>query len=150
VRTIERKESQMPCVVCAVDESGSEEAVRAAIDFCLEHAADLRLVGIVEDKFTDSTRATGGERVRRNKWVNLGLHRATEAARRAGVRATTTIRAGNMMKELLAEADAVGSRELFFARTRGRIRAALTGKPRRETAHVSLGASAGRERAKAA
>jgi hypothetical protein len=150
VRTIERKESQMPCVVCAVDESGSEEAVRAAIDFCLEHAADLRLVGIVEDKFTDSTRATGGERVRRNKWVNLGLHRATEAAHRADVFATTTIRAGNPTEELLREAEAVGSGELFFVRTRRRLGAALARKPRRELAHVSLGASTVAELAKAA
>ncbi|MDQ3867619.1 MAG: hypothetical protein M3304_12470, partial [Actinomycetota bacterium] len=36
----------MPSVVCAVDEAGSEEAVRAAIDFCVEHGADLRLVGL--------------------------------------------------------------------------------------------------------
>jgi hypothetical protein len=140
----------MPSVVCAIDESGSEEAVRAAIDFCLEHAADLRLVGLVEDKLTDSTRATGGERVRRNKTVKLRLHGAAEAARRAGVLATTTIRAGNVMKELLAEADAVGSGEILFVRTRGRIRATLAGKPWREAAHVSLGASTVGELAKAA
>ncbi len=140
----------MPCVVCAVDESGSEEAVRAAIDFCLEHAADQRLVGIVEDKLTDSTRATGGERVRRNKMVKLGLQRAAEAARTAGVLATTTIRAGNVMKELLAEADAVRSGDLFFVRTRGRLGAALARKPRRNVAHRSLGASTVAELAKAA
>ena len=139
----------MPCVVCVVDESGTEEAVRAAIDFCLEHVADLRLVGIVEDKLTDSNRA-GGERVRRNKTVKLRLHRAVEAARSANVPATTTIRAGNVMKELLTEADAVGSGELFFVRTRGRIQAALTSKPRSEAAHVSLGASNVRELARAA
>jgi hypothetical protein len=131
----------MSSILCAVDESGSEEAVRAAIDVCLEHDADLRLVGVVEDKFTDSTRATSGERVRRNKTVKLGLQRAVEAAREAGVRATTTIRAGAVLNELLAEADAVGSGELLFVRTRGRIGAALARKPRRELAHVSLGAS---------
>ena len=140
----------MSNVVCAVDESGSEEAVSAAIDVCLEHDADLRLVGVVEDKFTDSTRATSGERVRRNKTVKLGLRRAAEAARQAGVFATTTIRAGNPMKELLAEADAVGSGELFFVRTRGRIGAALARKPQRELAHVSLGTSTVAELAKAA
>jgi hypothetical protein len=149
-RTVEWKETEMSCVVCAVDESGSEEAVRAAIDVCLDHAADLRLVGIVEDRLTDSTRATGGERVRRNKTVKLGLHRAAEAARNAGVLATTTIRAGDVTKELLAEADAVGSGELFFVRTRGRIGAALARKPRRELAHVSIGASTVAALAKAA
>ena len=131
----------MSSVLCAVDESGSEEALRGAIDVCLERNVDLRLVGVVEDKFTDSTRAASGERVRRNKTVKLGLQRAAEAARQAGVLATATIRAGNVMKELLAEADEVGSSELFFVRTRGRIRAAVAGKPRREAAHVSLGAS---------
>ena len=104
----------MPCVVCAVDESGSEEAVRAAIDFCFEHAADLRLVGIVADKLTDSTRGTGGERVRRNNMVKLGLDRAAEAACGPRYIATTTFRAGNPMGELLREAKAVGSRELFL------------------------------------
>ena len=140
----------MSSVVCAVDESGSDEAVRAAIDVCIEHEADLRVVGIIEDRLTDSTRATGGERVRRNKMVKLALHRAAEAARRAGVLATTTIRAGNATEEVLREAEAVGSSELFFVRTRGRVGAALTRKPRRELAHVSLGASTAAKLTKAA
>jgi hypothetical protein len=148
--TVEWKESQMSYVLCAVDESGSEEAVRAAIEFCLDGIADLKLVGIVEDKLTDSTRATAGERVRRYKMVSLGLDRAAEAARRAGVAATTTVRAGSAIEELAREADAVGSGELFFIRTRGRIGAALARKPRRELAHVSLGAATVAELAKAA
>jgi hypothetical protein len=148
--TVEWKESQMSYVLCAVDESGSEEAVRAAIDFCLDRIADLKLVGIVEDKLSDSTRAAAGERVRRYKSVSLGLDRAAEAARRAGVTATTTVRAGNAIDELVREADAVGSGELFFIRTRSRIGAALARKPRRELAHVSLGASTVAELAKAA
>jgi hypothetical protein len=147
--TVEWKESQMSYVLCAVDESGSEEAVRAAIDFCLDRIADLKLVGIVEDKLSDSTRAAAGERVRRYKSVSLGLDRAAEAARRAGVTATT-VRAGNAIDELVREADAVGSGELFFIRTRSRIGAALARKPRRELAHVSLGASTVAELAKAA
>ncbi len=140
----------MASVVCAVDEAGSAEAVRAAVDFCVEHAADLRLVGIVEDKLTDSTRATGGERVRRYTFVTHGLVRAIEAARAAGVSTTTTVRLGDVTEELLREAKAVGSGELFFVRTRGRIAAALTRKPRRELAHISLGASTVAELAKAA
>ncbi len=131
----------MPRVVCAVDESGSEEAVTAAIRFCLEHGADLRLVGVVEDKFTDSTLTTGGDRDRRTMMVTRRLHRAAEAARAAGVLATATVRAGNVMKEVLGEAHAVGSDELFFVRTRRWIGAALARKPRRELAHVSLGVS---------
>ncbi len=140
----------MASVVCAVDEAGSAEAVRAAVDFCLEHAADLRFVGIVEDKITDSTRATGGERVRRYKIVSLELDRAVEAAREAGVLATTTVRVGKPMEELLRQATAVGSGELFFVRRRGRIGAARARKPRRELAHVSLAASTAAELAKAA
>jgi hypothetical protein len=140
----------MAGVVCAVNEAGSAEAVRAAVDFCSEHDVDLRLVGIVEDRLTDSTRATGGERVRRYKLVSLGLDRAAEAAREAGVWATTTVRVGNPLDELVREAEAVGSGELFFVRTRGRIGAALARKPRRELAHVSVGASTVAELAKAA
>jgi hypothetical protein len=140
----------MPRVVCAVDESGSDEAVTAAIKFCLERGADLRLVGVVEDKFTDSTLTTGGDRDRRTMMVTRRLHRAVEAARAAGVLATTTVRAGSVMKEVLEEAHAVGSDELFFVRTRGRIGAAVARKPRRELAHVSIGASTVGELAKAA
>jgi hypothetical protein len=140
----------MPRVVCAVDESGSEEAVTAAIRFCLEHGADLRLVGVVEDKFTDSTLTTGGDRDRRTMMVTRRLHRAAEAARAAGVLATATVRAGNVTKEVLGEAHAVGSDELFFVRTRGWFGAALARRPRRELAHVSLGASRVGELAKAA
>jgi hypothetical protein len=140
----------MAGVVCAVDEAGSAEAVRAAVDFCSKQDVDLRLVGIVEDKLTDSTRATGGERVRRYKMVSLGLALAAAAARGAGVHATTTVRAGKPMEELLREAKAVGSGELFFVRRRGRIGAALARKPRRELAHVSLAASTVADLAKAA
>jgi hypothetical protein len=140
----------MAGVVCGVDEAGGAEAVRAAVDFCSEHDVDLRLVGIVEDKLTDSTRATGGERVRRYKMVSLGLARAAAAAREAGVVATTTVRAGKPMGELLREAKAVGSGELFFVRRRGRLRAALARKPRRELAHVSLAAPTVAELAQAA
>jgi hypothetical protein len=140
----------MAGVICGVDEAGGAEAVRAAVDFCSEHGVDLRLVGIVEDKLTDSTRATGGERVRRYKMVSLGLARAAAEARDAGVLATTTVRAGNPMEELLREAKAVGSGELFFVRTRGRLRAALGRKPRRELAHVPLAASTVAELARAA
>ncbi len=136
--------------ICAVDEAGSEEAVRAAIDFCVEHGGDLRLVGVVADKVTDSTRATGGERVRRYNTVRFGVERAADAARKKGVVATTVVRVGDVMEELLEEANKVGSGELFFVRTRGRIRAALTGQPRREPAHVSLDASNVRELARVA
>jgi len=140
----------MAGVVCAVDEAGGGEALRAAVDFCSEHDVDLRLVGIVEDKLTDSTRGTGGERVRRYKTVSLALARAAAAARAAGVPATTTVRGGNPVEELLKEAKAVGSGELFFVRRRGRIGAAMARKRRRELAHLSLSASTVAELAKAA
>jgi hypothetical protein len=140
----------MPYVVCAVDERDSEDAVRAAIEFCLEQEADLRLVGVVKDKLSDSTRATAGERIRRYNAVKLQLDSATNTARAAGVRATTTVRAGDLSKEVLAEAEAVGSGELFFVRTRGRIRAAISRKPRKETVHLSFDASTVAELARAA
>jgi Universal stress protein family len=140
----------MATVVCAVDDREGTEAVDAAVDFCLEHGTDLRLVGIVKNKFTDSSRGTAGERVRRRKAVTAALERATEVARAAGVPFTITVRVGRDDRELLAEAEAVGSGELFFVRTRSRIRVAITGAPRREPVHVSMGESIVRQLAAAA
>ena len=71
----QRKGSQMHSVVCGIDESGSHEAVIAAVNYCRENGASLRLVGIVKDRLGDSTRATAGERVRRSKAVSLELNR---------------------------------------------------------------------------
>jgi hypothetical protein len=129
----------MPTVLCAIDESGSPEAVRAAVDYCREHEADLRLVGVVQDKLGDSSRATAGERVRRSITVRLELERAAEAARAAGVSASTTFRAGNALREVLREVVAMGSAEVFYVRTRSAIRAALTRQPSREVVHRSVG-----------
>jgi hypothetical protein len=127
----------MRSVLCGIDESGSQEAVRAAVDYSRENRADLMLVGIVKDKLSDSTRGTAGERVRRSKTVRLELDRAAEAARAAGVTVSTILRAGNPVRELLREADATGSAEVFYVRSRGPIRAAFTHQPRREVVHIS-------------
>lgn len=141
----------MPTVVCAVDERDGEDAVEAAIDFCLDTGAELRFLGIVKDKFTDSTRGTGGERVRRRKAVAAALDRAGDAARAAGVPFTKTFRVGKSVEDLaLAEANDVGSGEIFFVRKRGGLRAALTRAPRREPAHISLDMSVVRKLAAAA
>jgi hypothetical protein len=134
-----KRRDQMLTVVCGIDESGSPEAVRGAVDYCREHHADLRLVGVVQDKLGDSTRGTAGERVRRSRTVRLELDRAAEAARSAGVTVSTTLRAGNTVHELLREVVAMGSAEVFYVRTRGAIRAALTRQPRREVVHSSVG-----------
>ena len=127
----------MHTVLCGIDELGSPEAVRAAVDCCREHQADLRLVGLVQEKLSDSTRGTAGERVRRSKTVSLELNRAAEAARAAGVPVSMILRAGNPVLELLREAAATGSREVFYVSSRGLIRAALTRRPRRELMHLS-------------
>jgi hypothetical protein len=134
------KESQMHSVLCGIDESGSHEAVGAAIDYCRENGAKLRLIGIVTDKFNDPTHGGAGERVRRYKTVKIELERAAAAARTAGVTVTTAVRAGDAVRELLREADATGSTELFYVRSRGPIRAAFTRQPRREVVvHVAAG-----------
>jgi hypothetical protein len=83
-------ETSMAPVVCAVRAPMSHGLVQSAVLFCLGRGADLRLVGIVEDKLSDSTRATGGERVRRYKHTRQELVRAVETARAAGVVATRT------------------------------------------------------------
>jgi len=140
----------MTRVLCAIDESGSPAAVRAAVDYCREHQAELRLIGVVSVKLSDSSRGTAGERVRRSMMVRLELDRAAKAARAAGVDTTTTLRAGSAVHELLRDVVAIGSAEVFYIRKRGAIRAALTGRPRQEVVHVSVGTSGNEQIAVAA
>ena len=140
----------MSPVVCAVRAPMSREVVQAAVLACLDRGADLRLVGVVEDKLGDSTRASGGERVRRYKHVRQELDQAAERAPAAGVVATTTMRAGDLAREALREAEAVDASDVFFARTRGRVRAALARKPRIEMERVTRIPSSGEELPKAA
>jgi nucleotide-binding universal stress UspA family protein len=131
------KGSQMRSVVCGIDESGSHEAVTAAVNHCRENRTSLRLVGIVRDKLSDTTTVIAGERIRRSKTVRLELNRAAEAARAAGVPVSMILRAGNPVPELIREAAATGSGEVFYVGSRGLIRAALTRQPRRELMHLS-------------
>jgi hypothetical protein len=128
----------MHSVLCGIDESGSHEAVRAAVNYCRENRADLRLIGFVKDKLSDTTTVIAGERIRRSKTVRLELDRAAEAARAAGVAVSTTLRAGNPVPGLLREAAATDSGEIFYVSSRGLIRAALTRQPRRELMHLSV------------
>jgi hypothetical protein len=128
----------MHSVLCGIDESGSHEAVRAAVNYCRENRADLRLIGFVKDKLSDTTTVIAGERIRRSKTVRLELDRAAEAARAAGVAVSTTLRAGNPVPGLLREAAVMGSGEIFYVSSRGLIRAALTRQPRRELMHLSV------------
>jgi hypothetical protein len=127
----------MRSVVCGIDESGSHEAVTAALKYCRENRTNLRLVGIVKDKLSDSTRGMAGERVRRSKTVSLELNRAAETARAAGVPVSMVLSAGNPLVEFLREAAATGSGEVFYVSSRGLIRAALTRNPRRVLTHLS-------------
>jgi nucleotide-binding universal stress UspA family protein len=137
-------------VICAVNGESSHAAVDAAVGFCREHGAELVFVGVVEDKLSDATRAGAGERVRRFQLLQLELVRALKRARSARVDATATVRAGDRMGELLSEANDVGASELFFARTRSGIRAALGREPRTVVVHKSLGVPAEEELANAA
>jgi nucleotide-binding universal stress UspA family protein len=127
----------MHSVLCGIDESGSHQAVRAAVNYCRETAADLRLIGFVKSKLSDTTTVAAGERVRRSQTVRLELDRAAAAARAAGLTVSTTLRAGNPVPELLREAAAAGSGDVFYVSSRGLIRAALTRQPRRELMHLS-------------
>jgi hypothetical protein len=129
----------MHSVLCGIDESGSHEAVRAAVNYCRENRADLRLIGLVKGKLSDTTTVLAGERIRRSKTVRLELDRAADAARAAGVTVSTTLRAGNPVPGLLREAAATGSGEIFYVSSRGLIRAALTRRPRREVVRTSVG-----------
>jgi Universal stress protein family len=134
----------MRSVLCGIDESGSREAVDAAVDYCLENGSNLRLVGVVEDKLTDSTRSTAGERTRRSKTVRLEVDGAVEVARAAGVTARTTLVAGNMVRELVREAAATGSTDVFYVRSRGPLRSTFTRKARTEVVHIPATASTSR------
>jgi len=140
----------MRTVLCGIDESGSHEAVIAAIDYCRENGTSLRLVGIVRDRLGDSTRGTAGERARRSKAVALELNRAAEAARAAGVPVSMILRADNPMLALLREAAETDSGDVFYVRSRGLIRAAVTRQPRRELMHLSSTTPATRQLAAAA
>jgi nucleotide-binding universal stress UspA family protein len=140
----------MHSVLCGIDESGSHQAVRAAVDYCRENRVGLRLIGFVTDRPGDTTTVLAGERVRRSKTVRLELDRAAEAARTAGVSVTTTLRAGSPEPELLREAAATGSGEIFYVSSRGLIRATLTRRPRRELMHLSAEAQTNTQLAAAA
>jgi len=129
----------MARVLCAVDGSHvGRQAVDAAVAFCREHNADLELVGVVKERLSDSTRATGGELVRRYNQVQFELARAAAIAREAGLTPEIALRSGNMVKELLREADATLAEEVFLARRHSRIWAALTGRPRETVTRVTL------------
>ena len=129
----------MTRVVCGVGESPvTLGAVPAAVAFCRESGADLEFVGVVRDVLTDTTRATGGNKVLRYNRVKFELDRAAEVARDAGLSPEIVVRAGDAPGELIREAEAAGADEVFYVHTRGRIRAALTGQPRAELTHVSL------------
>jgi hypothetical protein len=127
----------MALVVCGVRAPMSRELVQAAVLSCLDRGADLRLVGVVEDKLSDSTRGTSGERVRRYKHMKQELDQAAEIAQAAGVVATTMVRAGDAFEETLREAEAVDASDVFFERRRNRIWAGFTWRPAREINHVT-------------
>lgn len=133
----------MTRVICGVGESPETlEAVPAAVAFCRENRADLELVGTVKDTLSDATKSGAGNKIARYKQVKLELDRAAEVVREAGLSPEIVVRAGDAPRELIREAEAVGAEEVFYMHTRGRIRAALTGKPRAELSHVSLTAKA--------
>jgi len=144
------KESQMHPVLCGIDESGSREAVRAAFDYCRKNRGNLKLVGVSSTSSATPRAERRGERVRRSKTVRLELDRAAEKARAAGVTVSTTLRAGNPVAELLREAAATGSGEVFYVSSRGLIRAALTRQPWRELRHISATTPTNRQLAAAA
>ena len=128
----------MTRVVCGVGESPATlDAVPAAVAFCRKNGADLELVGLVKDTMADS-RSGIGNKVARYKQVKFELDRAAEVVREAGLSPEIVVRPGEAPIELIREAEAVGANEIFYVSTRGRIRSALTGKPRAELVHVSL------------
>ena len=138
----------MAQVVCAVDESkAATAAVTAAIDFCRNHDADLRLLGIVKPVF-GVTQPAYGEQVRRFRQVEFALVQAARAAREAGFKPAIAIRGGDPARELVREADAVGAGELFLGRTRGLIAATVTRRPRLDVLRVSRAPAGRREAAR--
>lgn len=131
----------MTRVVCGIGESPATlDAVPAAVDFCRETGAELELVGLVKDTLSDSTRSGAGNKVARYKQVKFELDRAAEVVREAGFSPEIVVRAGDAPSGLIREAQAVGADDIFYVSTRGRIRSALTGKPRAELVHVALAA----------
>lgn len=131
----------MARVLCAVDDSpAAGEAVRAAIAFCREHGAALKLVGVVKPSIFDPPQPSSGERVRRFNQVQFALARAAEVAREGALESEITVRAGDPAKELLREADATLTEEVFLARSRNRLTAWLTRRPRITVTRVTVAA----------
>ena len=129
----------MTRVICGVGESPATlDAVPAAVAFCRETGDELELVGLVKDTLSDSTRSGAGNKVARYKRVKFELDRAAEMVREAGLSPEIVVRAGDAPGGLVREAQAVGADEIFYVNARGRIRSALTRKPRAELVHVSL------------
>jgi hypothetical protein len=132
----------MERVVCQVDESRvAAEAVRAAIAYCQEHAAELELVGIVRESAFAAPQPAVGERKRRFKAVQHALAWASEVARSASLEPTVTIRAGNPEREILSEAESTGAVEAFLGCARSRLTAALTRRPEVEVTQLVRGAT---------
>lgn len=129
----------MARVLCAVDGSpAGREAVDAAISYCREHGAELTFVGLVKPSFLDPPQPSYGELVRRRSAVHHELARAAAAAREAGLTPEIVVRSGRPVKELLAQADATMADEVFLARERNPILAALTGRPRVTVTRITV------------
>ena len=128
------RKGESQCIRCCVGSTSRDHRrpFRAAVDYCRERQADLRLVGLVRHKLSDSTRGTAGERVRRSKAVRFELNRAAEGARAAGVPVSMILRAGNPMLALLREAAATDSGDVFYVGSPGADPSGVTRQPRRE------------------
>jgi uncharacterized membrane protein YgaE (UPF0421/DUF939 family) len=58
--------------------SDSDSPVHAAVNYCRENRADLRLIGFVKDNLSDTTTVIAGERIRRSRRIRDTASRAQQ------------------------------------------------------------------------
>jgi nucleotide-binding universal stress UspA family protein len=117
----------MTRVLCALDASPAAlAAAESAIAFCVEHGAELELLSVVRP---------GG---RRAAEAASRLEAARALAEAAGLAPRVETRFGDLLREMQRRARESGAHILFFARTRKKWSATLTGQPRVEIKQTTI------------
>jgi hypothetical protein len=117
----------MTRVLCALDASPAAlAAAESAIAFCVEHGAELELLSVVD---------RGRQRAAQ---ASARLEEARGLAEAAGLAPRTETRSGLLLREMQRRALESKAQILFFARTRRKWWATLTGRPRVEIKQITI------------
>jgi hypothetical protein len=117
----------MTRVLCALDGSPAAlAAAESAIAFCVEHGAELELLSVV------------GRGRQRAAQASAQLEEARGLAEAAGLAPRTETRSGLLLREMQRRGLESKAHILFFAQTRRKWWATLTGLPRVETKQITI------------